>query len=408
MPNSTNKTTSFTYIRNLTCSDCGKEYASDAINTYCPDCQAPLLANYDLAQLRQILKPAQIAARPRGMWRWHELLPVQRQSNCVTLGEGDSALLKLPHFSQRFGIPNLLLKDESNNPSGSFKARGISAAISKAKELGVTKVIIPATGYAGQTLAVYAARAGMQCCIFAPKTSPAAALEESRLAGAEIVLVDGLISEAAGLAGEKARAEGWFDLSTFKEPYRLEGKKIIGYELAEALNWTLPDVIIYPTGGGAGLVGLWKAFDELEALGWLKTTKRPRLVAVQAKGCAPIVKAARNHASFCDFWTNGRTIASGLCAPKSFADQLILRDLYESQGTAVAVSDEAILSTQRLLSEADGIFPSLEGAATLAALIKLIQQKWIQPAEQVVLFNTGAGLKDIAAAFAACPAWTPG
>lgn len=213
------------------------------------------------------------------------------------------------------------------------------------------------------------------------------------MAGAEVVLVDGLISDAAGMAGEKARAEGWFDLSTFKEPYRVEGKKIMGYELAETLDWTLPDVIIYPTGGGTGLVGMWKAFAELEALGWLRNTKRPRMVAVQAEGCAPVVKAFETGASFCDFWINAHTIASGLRVPKSFADALILSDLRESQGTAVAVSDAAILEAQRKLGGREGIFPAPEGAATLAALEKLVQQKWIHPDERVVLFNTGLGLK---------------
>lgn len=213
------------------------------------------------------------------------------------------------------------------------------------------------------------------------------------MAGAEVVLVDGLISDAAGMAGEKARAEGWFDLSTFKEPYRVEGKKIMGYELAETLDWTLPDVIIYPTGGGTGLVGMWKAFAELEALGWLRNTKRPRMVAVQAEGCAPVVKAFETGASFCDFWINAHTIASGLRVPKSFADALILSDLRESRGTAVAVSDAAILEAQRKLGGREGIFPAPEGAATLAALEKLVQQKWIHPDERVVLFNTGLGLK---------------
>jgi len=229
--------------------------------------------------------------------------------------------------------------------------------------------------------------------IFMPKDTPSANIQESRIAGAEVVLVDGLISEAAGMAGEKARAEGWFDLSTFKEPYRVEGKKIMGYELAEAFNWVLPDVIIYPTGGGTGLVGMWKAFAELEALGWLDSPKRPRMVAVQAKGCAPVVKAFEAKAAFCDFWTNAETVASGLRVPKSFADHIILEDIYESNGTAISVSDEAILAAQHQLGEKEGIFPAPEGAATLAGLIKLIQKNWIKPDERIVLFNTGSGLK---------------
>ena len=215
------------------------------------------------------------------------------------------------------------------------------------------------------------------------------------MAGAEVILVDGLISDAAGMAGEKARTEGWFDVSTFKEPYRVEGKKVMGYELAEAFGWQLPDVIVYPTGGGTGLVGMWKAFAELEALGWLENTKRPRMVSVQAEGCAPVVRAFQKGATFCDFWTNAQTIASGLRVPKSFADHLILHDIYESQGTAIAVSDESILEAQKELAGTEGIFAAPEGAATLAALKELVWQGWLRPAESIVLFNTGSGLKYI-------------
>jgi threonine synthase len=396
MLNNQKSLTDFSYITQLTCSDCGKEYSIGDINTYCLDCQSPLLANYNLNKIRQSCQREEFYSRPRGMWRWHELLPVQAQSNCITLGEGDTPLLHLPRLGEKLGLSNLFIKDESNNPTGSFKARGISVAVSKAKELGIKKVIIQTAGNAASALAAYAARAGLKAYIFMPKDTSHVNIEESRLAGAEVVLVDGLISEATGMAGEKARTEGWFDLSTFKEPYRVEGKKIMGYELAEALEWTLPDVIICPTGGGAGLVGLWKAFAELEALGWLENTKRPRVVAVQAKGCAPVVKAFEMKASFCDFWTNAHTIASGLRVPKSFADHLILRDLYESHGIAVSVSDEAILAAQHQLGETEGLFPAPEGAATLVALNKLLRQKWIKPDERIVLFNTGSGLKYLA------------
>lgn len=387
--------TSFSYLMHLTCSGCRKEYSSSEINSYCLDCQAPLLAYYDLDKIRKDLPREEYLGRPKGIWRWHELLPVQSSFNCVTLGEGDSALLQLSRLGKQIGLSNLLLKDESTSPTGSFEARGMAVAISKAKELGIRKVTIPTSGNAGGTIAGYAARAGLKAQIFMSKDTPAAYLDESRLAGAEIVLVDGLINESAGLAGEKAHAEGWFDLSTFKEPYRLEGKKTIGYELAEALGWILPDVIIYPVGGGAGLVSLWKAFAELEALGWLENAKRPRLVAVQAKGCAPIVKAFETGASFCDYWTNAHTIAPGLSIPKSFADHLILQDLYESYGIAISVSDESMLAAQHQLGEVEGVFPELEGAATLAALVKLVQQKWVQPDERVVLFNPGSGLKQL-------------
>jgi len=329
------------------------------------------------------------------MWRWRELLPVQKPENMINLGEGDTPLLHLTNLGSELGLSHLFMKDESLNPTGSFKARGLAAAVSKAKELGVTKVIIPTAGNAGGAMAAYAARGGLKAHIFMPKDTPAANIEESRIAGATVILIDGLISEAAGMAGEKARAEGWFDVSTFKEPYRTEGKKIMGYELAEFFDWELPDVIIYPTGGGTGLVGMWKAFKEMEAMGWLKNSRFPRMVAVQADGCAPVVKAFQENASFCDFWTDAQTIASGLRVPKSFADQLILHDLRESNGNAVAVSDESIIEAQKYLAYKEGIFAAPEGAATLAGLQKLIREGWIFPNERVVLFNTGTGLKYI-------------
>jgi threonine synthase len=385
------KITSF--ITNLDCSGCGEKYSPDEIHTFCPLCQSPLLARYDLKMILKQVDRDIFSRRPDGMWRWHEMLPVKDPKNFVYLGEGDTPLLHLSNLGNELGLSNLFVKDESSNPTGSFKARGLAAAISKAKELGIRKAIIPTAGNAGGAMAAYAARAGIQAMIFMPKDTPRANIEESRMAGAEVVLVDGLISDAAGIAGEKALAEGWFDFSTFKEPYRTEGKKIMGYELAESFDWILPDVIIYPTGGGTGLVGMWKAFAELEALGWLQNTKKPRMVAVQADGCAPVVKAFEAGASFCDFWTNAHTLASGLRVPKSFADALILEDLRNSQGIAVAVSDEFILEAQRKLGRMEGIFAAPEGAATLAALEKLVQQKWIHPEERIVLFNTGSGLK---------------
>jgi threonine synthase len=327
------------------------------------------------------------------MWRWHELLPVVLPENFVFLGEGDTALLPIPNIGSQLGLSNLYVKDESSNPTGTFKARGLAAAISKAKELGIQKVIIPTAGNAGGAMAAYAARASLQALIYMPKDTPNANIQESRMAGAEVVLVDGIISDAARMAGVKAKAEGWFDLSTFKEPYRVEGKKIMGYELAEAFDWKLPDVIIYPTGGGTGLVGMWKAFEELEAMGWLRDNKRPRMVSVQAEGCAPVVKAFESGALFCDFWTNAHTLASGLRVPKSFADELILKDLRVSDGIAVAVSDADIQTAQHNLCRMEGIFPAPEGAATLVALEKLVQQNWVSPSDRIVLFNTGSGLK---------------
>jgi len=381
------------FITHLECSNCHKKYSHEGLHTFCPDCQKCLLPRYDLESVRQQVDRDEIPRRKKGMWRWHELLPVLNPENQIFLGEGDTPLLSLPHLEKELGLSHLYVKDESSNPTGSFKARGLAAAVSKAKELGVEKVIIPTAGNAGGAMAAYAARAGLKAHIFMSKDTPFANIEESRMAGAEVILVDGLISDAAGMAGVKAREEGWFDVSTFKEPYRVEGKKVMGYELAESFNWQLPDVIIYPTGGGTGLVGMWKAFAELEELGWLENTKRPRMVSVQADGCAPVVKAFQAKASFCDFWTNAQTIASGLRVPKSFADHLIMHDIYESEGTAIAVSDESILDSQSHLARMEGIFAAPEGAATLAALKALIVQGWVQPDERIVLFNTGSGLK---------------
>ena len=382
------------YLVDLTCSACHKSYNPDEIQTYCLDCQAPLIANYDLDAARKHVDRQEIVQRPKGMWRWQELLPVRDPANQIFLGEGDTPLLRIPRVGKQLGLSQLFVKDESLNPTGSFKARGLAAAISKAKELGALRVIIPTAGNAGGAMAAYAARAGLAACIFMPKDTPIANVEESRIAGAQVILIDGLISEAAGMAGVKARDEGgWFDVSTFKEPYRAEGKKVMGYELAQGFDWELPDVIIYPTGGGTGLVGMWKAFAELEALGWLKTQSRPRMVAVQAEGCAPVPKAFHSGALFCDFWVGAKTLASGLRVPKSFADQMILHDLRASNGTAVAVSDKAIIDAQYRLASSEGIFAAPEGAATLAALEKLVEEGWVHPDERIVLFNTGTGLK---------------
>jgi threonine synthase len=381
------------YLSTLSCSECGVHFDPTVVQTFCLDCQAPLLAQYDLSGARRDLDRDVISSRPSGMWRWAELLPVHDPAYYLTLGEGDAPLLHLPRLGQALGLPHLYCKEEGRNPTGSFKARGLAAAVSKAKELGIERLIIPTAGNAGGALAAYAARAGMQACVIMPEDTPLANIAETRIAGAEVILVPGLISDAARLAGKKARAEGWFDVSTFKEPYRTEGKKVMGYELAQDFAWRLPDVIIYPTGGGTGLVGMWKAFAELEALGWLERAARPRMVAVQAEGCAPVIQAFSSGAERCEFWQGAQTIASGLRVPKSFADRQILRDLHQSQGTAVAVSDDAITHAQRRLAELEGIFAAPEGAATLAALEQLLAQGWLGPDERIVLFNTGSGLK---------------
>ena len=381
------------YLTNLRCYDCNRTYDASQLQTFCPLCQAPLIVNYDLNVARKNLDRDEFSSRPRGMWRWRELLPVHETENMIHLGEGDTPLLHLPHLGSKLGLSHLNLKDESINPTGTFKARGLAAAVSKAKELGVRKVIIPTAGNAGGAMAAYAARGGLEAYIFMPKDTPEANIKESRIAGATVILIDGLISEAAGMAGEKAREEGWFDVSTFKEPYRAEGKKIMGYELAEEFGWELPDVIIYPTGGGTGLIGMWKAFKEMAAMGWLESEKRPRMVAVQADGCAPVIDAYKSGSSYCDFWVGAHTVASGLRVPKSFADQIILNDLRESCGNAVAVSDEVILEAQKRLAYIEGIFAAPEGAATLAGLESLQKDGWFKPNDKVVLFNTGTGLK---------------
>ena len=383
------------YLTDLKCTECSHTFDPNLVQTFCPECQSPLLAHYDLGSARRSLDRDQMRQRPAGMWRWRELLPVHDPENMLSLGEGDTPLLHVRNLGDKLGLSQLYVKDESVNPTGTFKARGLAAAVSKAKELGIQKVIIPTAGNAGGAMAAYAARGGLEACIFMPHDTPLANIEESRITGAEVIMVNGLISDAAAMAEEKAQAEGWFSVSTFKEPYRTEGKKVMGYELAEQFSWELPEVIIYPTGGGTGLVGMWKAFAELETLGWLEGNNRPRLVAVQAAGCAPVVEAFEVGATNCEFWEGAQTIASGIRVPKSFADRKMLQDIRESNGTAVSVSDEEILTAQRHLGRTEGIFAAPEGAATLAGLAKLIERGWVQTEERIVLFNTGSGLKYI-------------
>ncbi len=380
------------YITHLACSGCGKEYPASQVQTYCPDCHSPLLVSYDLDGIRKNHPRESFSARPPGMWRWHELLPVQSAFNRITLGEGDTPLLPLRRLGEQLGLSDLLLKDEGKNPTASFKARGMSVAISRAKELGIRKVALGGKENTASALAAYAARAGLQAHIYMSAETPPKVVDEIRLTGVEVELVKDLESSSNGIL-EEPKQEGWFDLSTFHEPYRIEGQKTIGYEIAEALGWVLPDVIICPTGHGTSLVSLSKSFDEMEALGWLEDARRPRFVAVQARGCAPIVKAFDAEASFCDYWTNAHTIASHLIVPKSFADQLVLKILYESNGMALSVTEEAMQAAQRQMGQDEGIHPSFEGAAAFAALFKLIQQKWVQPSERIVLLNTSWGLK---------------
>jgi len=386
---------SLTYLLDLSCSNCGKSYNPHRIQTICPGCNAPLLAQYDLESLRERLDRNALSHRLRGMWRWVELLPVYQRDHIVSLGEGDTPLLHLGNLGHELNLPNLYIKEEGLNPTGSFKARGLSAAVSKAKELGIKKIVMPSAGNAGGALAAYAAHAAIRSLIFMPKSSPTANINESTIMGARVELVDGLISDAGKYAQAAEISEGWFNMSTFKEPYRVEGKKIMGYEIAESLSWKLPDMIIYPTGGGTGLVGMWKAFHELKTLGWLESPTLPKMVAVQAEGCAPIVKAFNAGELISDFWENAQTIATGLCVPHSFADRLILKYLRDSHGHAVSVSDDEIVASRRQLAQIEGIYSCPEGAATLAGLEKLLRAGLVSPDETVILFNTGSGLKYI-------------
>ena len=379
-------------LSHLECSECGERHEPDRVNTLCRSCGSPLLARYDLEAVRTTVAKEDFTRRPRGLWRWRELLPVRDPGRIVSLGEGDSPLLRACRLGEAEGFRDLYVKDDSGQPTGTFKARGMAVAITKAKELGLREFVVPTAGNAGGALAAYAARAGLRAHVYMPADAPPVNAREVRAAGADLRQVEGLISDAARAAARDALEHGWFDISTLKEPYRLEGKKTMGLEIAEGYGWRLPDVIFYPTGGGAGLIGMWKAFEELQALGWVEGP-RPRMVAVQAAGCAPIVRAFEARAERAEFWENARTAASGLRVPLPFAHRLILRALYESGGTAVAVSDEKIAQAQKRLAETEGIFAAPEGAATLAGAVKLRAFGWLDPGSRIVLYNTGTGLK---------------
>ncbi|NIS78663.1 MAG: threonine synthase [Anaerolineales bacterium] len=379
-------------LSHLECPECNGTYDADRPQTYCHECASPLLARYDLEEARKRMKRDELHGRDHGLWRWFELLPVRDQANIVHLGEGNSPLLKVPRLSEALGIEKLYIKDESTQPTGTFKARGMAVAVSRAKELGLTELVVPTAGNAGGALAAYAVRADIEAHVYMPKDSPPVNIAEVRATGVDLQLVEGIIREAGQAASEAAKVHGWFDMSTLKEPYRLEGKKTMGLELAADFDWQLPGVIVYPTGGGTGLLGMWKAFAELETLGWIGNV-RPKMVAVQPTGCAPVVRAFNAGEEKTRAWENPQTVATGLCVPKAFADRMILEVLYESEGSAVAVSDEEILDAQAQLASLEGIFTAPEGAATLAGLKKLVEQGWLDLHARVVLFNTGSGLK---------------
>ncbi len=387
--------TRFSFMDYLECSKCGIHYSIAEPQTFCLDCQAPLLAHYQLDELKKAVSADEFNQRPRGMWRWHEILPIQSENRIITLGEGDTPLLILPHVADILCLRSLTLKDEGTNPTHCFKARGLATALSSAVLFGITDFIIPTAGNAGASLATYAAHAHLHAHIIMPKDTPSVNIYQSRIAGADVQLVEGRIDDAGTLARELAAANKWFDVSTFREPFRLEGKKIMGYEIAEAMRWELPDVIFYPTGGGTGLVGIWKAFQEMKELGWLENGILPRMIAVQSTGCAPVVKAFEAHSDHCEKWENSQTIAFGLRVPKSFADRLIMQTIYDSNGSAVAVPDEEILQAQSLLAREEGIFVCPEGAANLAALKTLVKKGVIHKDESVLLLNTGSGLLNL-------------
>jgi threonine synthase len=386
-----------TFAEKIVCPRCSSHFPLSQLVNLCT-CGSPLLVQYDLRKLDK----SYLQVRKPTLWRYRELLPLLDDANLISLGEGFTPLLEAKTLAPELGLKRLWIKDEAQNPTGSFKDRGLSVAISRAKELGVKKIAIPSAGNAGGSLAAYAARAGIEAHVFMPRDTPVANQVEVRQYGAQLTLVDGLINDCGRIIAERKSAEGWFDVSTLKEPYRVEGKKTMGYEIVEQLNWNLPDVIIYPTGGGTGLIGMWKAFQEMAALGWIPS-KRPRMVSVQASGCAPIVKAFEEGKQTAEQWQNANTVASGLRVPQAVGDFLILRALHESNGIALSVSDDEMLAEIPRVGRTEGIFFCPEGAACVAALRRLITRKWIKPTDEVVIFNTASGLKYLDVLEAASP-----
>ena len=389
------------FLTHLECTACGLRHDWSRLQNLCTACSKPLFAVYDLAALRELdcLKQSSLRERQKSLWRYRELLPLAKDAEAISLGEGGTPLLRAKAFS---GDVDLWIKDESLNPTQSFKARGMSVAVSMAKFLGAKKLAVPSAGNAGGALAAYAARAGLEAHVFMPRDTPPANIIECRELGAHVTLIDGLITDCGAEITRRKEKEGWFDLSTLKEPYRIEGKKTLAYEIAEQLDWKLPDVILYPTGGGTGLIGMWKAFDEMEKLGWIDppkdglavaNNKRPRMFSVQASGCAPIVRAFEAGEKFAAEFPNAHTVASGLRVPKAIGDFLMLQILRESKGGAVAIDDSEMIEAVREVGKTEGLFVAPESAACFAALRKLCAAGKIDIGEQVVIFNTGSGIK---------------
>jgi threonine synthase len=382
----------FSFLSHLECPSCGWTGDADEPHGLCPSCAGPLLARYDLEGLGTALPRDELAPRPETMWRYHELLPVRAADRIVSLGEVMTPLLALRRLAGELGVRDLLLKDEGLVPTGSFKARGAATGVSRALELGYHRVAMPTNGNAGAAWAQYAAKAGLEALVAMPRSAPEITRKECAVAGAELFLVDGLIGDAGRMIAEAVAGGGWFDVATLKEPYRIEGKKTMGLEIVEQLGWTVPDVVVYPTGGGVGLIGMHKAMHELVELGWLEAPL-PRFVAVQAAGCAPVVEAFERGARECEPWPDATTIAFGVNVPKPLGDFLVLDAIYETEGCAVAVSDEELLDDLALCARTEGHFLCPEGAATLTAVRRLRERSWIAEDERVVVLNTGAGIK---------------
>src|SRR5690349_7442437 len=382
----------FSALSHLECSKTDARYDADTVQGL-SDVGAPLLARYDLDAVRAGVSPADIAQRPHDLWRYHEVLPVQDPAHVTTLGEGMTPLLPLPTYGSRIDVPGLLVKDEGLVPTGSFKARGAAVGVSRARELGVRAVAMPTNGNAGAAWSVYAARAGMGSLVVMPVDAPEITRRECVVSGAELYLVDGLINHAGAMVKEAVpRRSGYQEVSTLKEPYRLEGKKTMGYEIAEQLGWRMPDVILYPAGGGVGLIGIYKAILEMQALGWIRPDL-PRLVAVQADGCAPIVRAFESGATESEPFPNAHTVAFGITVPQALGDFLVLDAVRSTGGTAISVSDEELSAEQHAMAAAEGAFICPEGAACLAAARQLREAGWLTGTDSVVVLNTGMGLK---------------
>jgi threonine synthase len=381
-----------THLTHLECSFCGATHDPDRLQNLCPDCRHPLLVRYDLGAVRRGLSRDEPHTRSSGIWKYREVLPVKDPRYALTLGEGSTPLVAATRLAGEIGFENLFIKDEGANPTGSFKARGLAVAVSRAYELGAKALSMPSAGNAAGAMSAYAALAGLEAHVYMPRDVPVTFIAECRALGAHVTLVDGVITDCGRVAARDAAETGRFDMSTLKEPYRLEGKKTMGYEIAEQMNWTLPDVIIYPTGGGTGLVGMWKAFGEMEALGWIDS-KRPRMVTVQPEGCAPIVRAFQRGAQTAEAWENPKTVADGLRVPAAVGDFLMLRVLRESGGIALAVTDREMVDGADLIGHTQGLFVSPETGATLAAFHRLFEAGWIRHGDTVVLFSTGSGAK---------------